>query len=257
MYKPIIDAHIHLDVYQEAERNRIIQDMGKNDVEFLVAVSNHLQSAHANLTLARENPGIKTAFGFHPEQPLPSEEEKKKLHQFMERYQQEMVAVGEVGLPYYLRKENPGMPLDPYVEMLEEFIIVAKKLDKPIALHAVYEDAPVVCTLLEKHSVKKAHFHWFKGDFKTVQRIIQNGYFISITPDVLYKKKIQELVKHYPISQMMVETDGPWPFEGPFQNCMTHPKMIHQTIRRISEIKQMNIRDVYERIHLNTINFYF
>ena len=84
---------------------------------------------------------------------------------------------------------------------------------------------------LKSIPLKKAHFHWFKGDQKTITRMIENGYFISVTPDVCYEKEIRDLVSIYPLEKMMVETDGPWPFEGPFQGQITHPSMIHQSIQ--------------------------
>ena len=43
-----------------------------------------------------------------------------------------------------------------------------------------------------------------------------NGWFVSVTPDVAYEAEIQELAARYPIGQLMAETDGPWPFEGKF-----------------------------------------
>src|SRR5690606_6145013 len=146
---------------------------------------------------------IKPAFGFHPEQSLPSTEELEQLFKFMVEHKEAMIAVGEVGLPYYMRKEQTEIPLEPYIEVLEEFVKLAKNLNKPIALHAVYEDAPTVCDLLEKHSIEKAHFHWFKGDTRTIERMIANNYHISITPDILVEKDIQSLAKIYPLTLIM------------------------------------------------------
>lgn len=251
----IIDAHIHLDKYHKDERQIILQDLDKSSVEALVAVSEDLASEKANLKLSKKDKRIKLAFGFHPEQKLPNENEIGNLQEFIRRNQDEMVAVGEVGLPYFLRKKH-NIPLAPYKEMLSLFIQQAAALDKPVVLHAVYGDASIVCDMLEKHTFNQAHFHWFKGDPKTTERMMQNGYFISITPDVLYEAEIQHLVKDYPLSQMMVETDGPWPFAGPFSNKMTHPEMIHQTIRNIAAIKQIGIADVYHALFENTKRFY-
>ena len=45
----------------------------------------------------------------------------------------------------------------------------------------------------------------------------------------------------YPLEQMMVETDGPWPFEGPFTGKMTHPHMMWHSISMIAEIKRSTI----------------
>ncbi|MFC2947036.1 TatD family hydrolase [Virgibacillus sediminis] len=256
MRKKIIDAHIHLDAYREEDRAAILQEAEDDGIDRLISVSSGLASSRVNLALSKEYPQVLTAFGYHPEQPLPPEEELADLLQFIRQNSEEMSAVGEVGLPYYLIKDDPSLPLEPYIELLEAFIQLASELDAPLALHAVYEDAPLVCGLLEKHSIQDAHFHWFKGDDKTVERMKQNGYYISVTPDVLYKPKIQKLARDYPLDQMMVETDGPWPFEGPFLHQVTHPKMIHQSVDRIAALKGRAVSSVYRQLYANTTRFY-
>ena len=253
---PIIDAHIHLDNYSEIEQQRIIDEMNQYEIESLITVSSDLQSAKSNLQLHRAHEQIKPAFGFHPEQPLLDKKEMEALCAFICLYQQEMIAIGEVGLPYYTRKENPDLQMEPYINVLDQFMMLAKQLNKPIVLHAIYEDAAIACDLLEKNKIERAHFHWFKGDMQTVERMIQCGYFISITPDVVYEEEIQQLVERYPLAQLMVETDGPWPFTGPFEGQITHPKMIHQVIETIATIKKLATSDVYEQVLENTKNFY-
>ena len=104
--------------------------------------------------------------------------------------------------------------------------------------------------------MKNAHFHWFKGDERIVRRMMTNGYFISITPDVLYEEEIQQLVLQYPLAQLMIETDGPWPFEGPFLGQTTHPRMMRESIKKIAEIKQISINEVEDTLYENTKKFY-
>ncbi|WP_042351822.1 TatD family hydrolase [Bacillus massiliigorillae] len=249
----IIDSHIHLDTYCAEEQKQILAN---EDFSYLITVSMHLQSAITNLQLAKKDQRVQAAFGFHPEQPLPSEKEIQQLLTWMDEHQDEMVAVGEVGLPYYLRQEQAAVDLEAYIALLERFILFAKETNKPIILHAVYEDAPIVCDLLENHNVTKAHFHWFKGSKETVKRMISNGYYISITPDICYEEEIQQLVQSYPLELMMVETDGPWPFEERFEGQMTSPSMIHESIKKIAHIKQVEIENVYEILYQNTIKFY-
>jgi TatD DNase family protein len=257
MSKPsLIDSHIHLDLYEGYERNKILQELELYAVEALISVSFHLQSTRTNIDLSRRDARVKPAAGFHPEQELPSEGEVEELLSFIELHQQEIVAIGEVGLPYYKIKEDPDVEVEPYIDLLERFMIESKRMSKPIILHAVYEHAPIVCALLEKHSIEKAHFHWFKGDDETIDRMIENGYSISITPDVLYEAEIQKLVRKYPVEGIMVETDGPWRFEGEFQGRMTHPGMMHRTIEKIAELKGIPEADVYKRLFKNTSDFY-
>src|SRR5699024_7219095 len=114
----------------------------------------------------------------------------------------------------------------------------------------------IVLDLLEKNGIKKAHFHWFKGDEATIKRLLANNYVISITPDVLYEEEIQVIVKQVPLKHLLVETDGPWPFEGPFQGQMTHPNMMHETMKVIAKLKGVKLADAYEQIYENTVLFY-
>ncbi|MGE7624576.1 TatD family hydrolase [Viridibacillus sp. NPDC096237] len=251
----MIDAHIHFDQYSEEQREILLTEMAQFNVTHLIAVSTHLASSMVNLKLAQHDKRILPAFGFHPEQVMLEDREQVQLFEWMRGHIEEMVAIGEVGLPYYLKQEKE-LPYQPYINLLEKFIALAAEMDKPIILHAVYEDAHTVCDLLEKYKVTAAHFHWFKGDIHVVKRMIANGYFISITPDVLYEKEIQQLVKEYPLEQMMVETDGPWPFKGIFSGKMTHPIMIRASIEKIATIKQLSFEEVSTTLYENTQKFY-
>lgn len=134
---------------------------------------------------------------------------------------------------------------------------LAKIWEKPISLHAVNSDAPVVCDLLEKHSVSKAHFHWFKVDQRTTERMLANGYFVSVTPEIAMEEPENvTLVRNYSINKLMVKTDGPWPFEGPFSGKRTHPHMIKESLKKIAEIKDMNLQEINTQIRNNTKIFF-
>jgi TatD DNase family protein len=252
----MIDAHIHLDHYQDDEIERMLSD--SVNIDCLLSVSFNLESCKRNLQLAKTYNKVRTAFGYHPEQSLPSKKYLNDLVDWIDKHRNEMAAIGEVGLPYYLRMEQKitSEQYFEYIELLEIFIGLAKNWVKPIVLHAVYDDAPIVCDLLEKYDISKAHFHWFKGEEKTIERMIENGYYVSITPDVLYEKEIQQLVYSYPLNQLMVETDGPWPFKGPFLNQKTHPHMMLETILAIAKIKDLPSKSVSEIILNNTKEFY-
>lgn len=258
MYKyAFIDSHIHLDLYNEVQRDQLFKDLHSNNaIQGLVAVSMDQNSSAKNLQYARQSAKIYPAFGFHPEQPLPTAQECTSLFDFMNVHLGEMIAVGEVGLPYYSRLENPSIPHEPYIQLLEKFIVFAKEHDKPIILHAVYEDARIACDLLEKHNIKKAHFHWWKGDKTTRQRIANNGYYISVTPDILYELEIQDIIQNFPLEQLLVETDGPWTFEHTFSGKMTHPLMITQSIQKIGELVNLSEKQVASQLLSNTKNFY-
>lgn len=256
----LIDAHIHPELYSLDDRKRVLEQLGAS-VEAIIAVSLHQDSCRTNLELARAYSGMYLpAFGYHPEQPIPDMEVEKQLFTWIREHHTEAIAIGEVGLPYYNRTESEARgesyDLNPYIALLERFIGLSIELNKPIILHAVYEDADIVCGLLEKHGVTTAHFHWFKGPKHTVRRMAKNGYYISITPDVCYEEEIRELVRIYPIEQLMVETDGPWPFEGPFKGRTTLPDMVREAVQEISLLKGLDLLEASKIIHENTRRFY-
>lgn len=251
----MIDSHIHFDQYTKEQQHIILSELSLYEISHLIAVSTDLESCKENLALSQKDSHILPAFGFHPEQAMLSEAGQKELFNWIRENNEHMIAIGEVGLPYYLHKEK-GVLYSPYLELLEKFIALSSELHKPIVLHAVYEDANKAIDLLEKYQVTAAHFHWFKADIETIKRMIKNNYFISITPDLLYEEKIQWLAEVYPLEQIMVETDGPWPFEGPFTGQMTHPKMMTATIAKLAEIKHKPLEQVANTIYENTRRFY-
>ncbi|WP_110930206.1 TatD family hydrolase [Paenibacillus bouchesdurhonensis] len=257
----MIDAHIHLDQYEDAAIDQLIKKMRPSGVDGLISVSTNLESSKTNLALSKLYPGIvHPAFGFHPENPLPSQEELRQLLSWMQLHAQYMIAVGEIGLPYYLRRqmtrEGSDIDMTAYVQLLEQFLGFAKQHDKPVVLHAVYEDADLACDLLEKHHIHKAHFHWFKGAKHTVQRMAERGYYISFTPDLLNEAEIIELARSYPLDRVMVETDGPWPFKGIFEGQLTQPPMILEVAHAWASIQKITFEAACLQLRENTRRFY-
>ncbi|WP_230632570.1 TatD family hydrolase [Paenibacillus athensensis] len=258
---PAIDAHIHLDLYNEADIAGILERLPQTGVEAVIAVSLHLTSCRTTQAWKHRYPGrVVAAYGYHPEQAVPAEAELNELLAWMTANAAEAAAIGEIGLPYYSRKEaeskNEPFELAPYVELLDKQLQLAKELNKPVVLHAVYEDAALVCDLLEQRGVSKAHFHWFKGPLETVRRMIAAGYFISITPDVHNEPEIRELVRIYPLELMMVETDGPWAYEGAYARPLTEPAMVLGAIEQIAAIKELSVEAAAEALYANTKRFY-
>lgn len=257
------DTHIHLDKYGEQAAN-LVRESIADGLEALVAVSMDLPSCQRTAALAAEFSGVVLpAYGFHPEQPLPEEALIDQLFAWIEemysRVGEELI-IGEVGLPYYSRLEafKAGEVFDevPYVKLLERFIAYAAKRDLPIVLHAVYEDAHQACDLLETYNIRRAHFHWFKGDDAAIRRIVQNGWFISFTPDIVYDPETKSLVGKVPLAHILTETDGPWSFAGPFAGRNTHPSMILEVLPFLAEAYGLTLESAAQILSRNAASMY-
>lgn len=258
----MIDAHIHLEQYEPKALEQMLNELPSMEIEALIAVSMNLDSCARTQKLAATYPGVvRPAYGFHPEQPLPQEAELSALLEWIEvQAREDFIAVGEIGLPYYSRAEalerGEAFDMEPYIQLLDQLLELASRLDKPVVLHAVYEDALIACDLLEKHDIKRAHFHWFKGPEEAIARMLKNGYYLSFTPDILYETEIQELARRYPPELVMAETDGPWPFEGPFAGRVTHPSMIRDVATAWGVLHGYTLDQAEEILTANTKRFY-
>src|SRR5699024_10064928 len=94
---------------------------------------------------------------------------------------------------------------------------------------AGYHPEQELHNLLQKHEYDRAHCQSAKTYYNTLELMVKKGYMISINTDIIYKERIQELVKFDPLDLMMVETDGPWRYEH-LDKVMTPPKMLYDTI---------------------------
>ena len=253
----MIDAHIHLDHYPKQDIPLLIDVWRETGIEGVVAVSTNLSSCYETLDLACRFPDfVYPCLGWHPEQPLPNDHELDELIQLIRMENHRIAGIGEIGLPHY-SLEKLGYPsLEPYLELVTMFLREANDHRLPVALHAVHDKAAIVIDLLQREQVTKAHFHWLKADSATLQAIIQSGYMVSVTPEVCYRKRDEILAAQVPLGQLLLETDGPWPFAGPFQGKQTTPVFLQDSAIKIAELKEIPLSAAKKYVTRNARMFY-
>ncbi|RAK18429.1 TatD DNase family protein [Anoxybacillus vitaminiphilus] len=250
----MIDAHIHLDQYPNVEAE--MKKWEEAGIKGVVAVSTDLRSSYRTLELKLKFPHfVYAAIGFHPEQTLPNETDWNEWLHLVKTERHRLSAIGEVGLPYYTLKQS-SFSLANYVEFLEKVTEAADTYDLPLVLHAVHEHAELALTILRKYNISSAHFHWLKAPLPVVEKIIQLGYYISVTPEVCYRQRDQLLLSHIPLEQLLLETDGPWPFTGPFANIKTSPLLLFESVKCVAKAYQKSVESVRKQVLTNTLKLY-
>lgn len=257
----IVDAHIHLDQYPWEELDRLIEDWQAHGVAGVVAVSTDLRSSYRTLELKRRHPAfLHAALGWHPEQPLPAAQDRDELITLIRTAarQQGVAAIGEVGLPHYTLtgSQEDASRLSQAQDLLTELASLSVELGLPLALHAVHDKVPAVLTILERSGVTKAHFHWLKAGTEDIARIVRGGYYVSVTPELIYRERDQQLLRQIPPSLLLLETDGPWPFGGPFQGVRTTPLLIRDTARKAASLTNRTEAELLRICHDNTNRLY-
>ena len=200
----LIDTHAHLD---EIENLDVVLEQAKAaGVIAIIAVGQDAVSNTKTLEIAARYPGfIYPALGYHP-WSIKEAEIKDNLD-FIRTNISKAAAVGEVGLDY-LKDLLKTVDKDLQKRVLLELLQIAKDNDKPALLHTRYawQDA---FDLVKRAGVNKAVFHWYTGTSSVLRDIIDNGYYISVTPAVEYHEEHRRAVKETPLDQLLLETDSP------------------------------------------------
>ncbi|MDQ0337950.1 TatD DNase family protein [Caldalkalibacillus uzonensis] len=256
-----IDAHLHLDQYLLRYGKEKLHDMINHwqlaGVRSVVAVSTDLASAYRTLELKHSYPDfVFAAVGYHPEQPLPTEKELCELFSLVRQERRWVAAFGEVGLPHYTLNKMGHPLLEGYTELLRLFLQHSQMFDLPVLLHAVHDKVQPVFELLQEENVSKAHFHWLKAPQEMIQKIVKAGYYVSVTPEVCYRKRDQRLVELVPKKNLVVETDGPWPFAGPFEGQETTPLLLQPVVEKVADIKRLTPRELACQLAVNVNNLF-
>ncbi|HEX6082530.1 MAG TPA: TatD family hydrolase [Methylomirabilota bacterium] len=254
----IIDSHCHLHDPAFADARGTVIRATEHDVWGIVAVGCDAATNERTLQAAVDNgKGVWAALGFHPEWKLETadlEAVEGQIHAHHSR----LVAVGEVGLPWY----NLGAASDPDSvrriarERLDRMIDLAVRYDLPVILHAPHGAAADAVAALKRRSVDRAVFHWHKASPEVTREIVDAGYLISVTPDLVYRARDREMVETVPIESLLVESDAPWPYQGEFENVTSGPWLVARVAEEVAKIKQLPADEVTYQLTVNTCRLF-
>lgn len=250
----MIDCHCHLE-QKEYEKNREqIIEQCKRELCALVTCAAHPKDFEMTLELTNKHKNfIFCTLSIHPE--YIKEINKNEINNFIEiirKNKDNIVAIGETGLDFYWIKEQELR--EKQKELFRKFIALAKELSLPIVIHS--RDAQIECIeILEQEGMKhkKVLMHLFT-DRKNLQRVIENGWFVSIGPGITKSKDIKKIARDVHLNKILLETDSPW-FAQENQKYGT-PLNVRLVAEKIAEIKHISIEEVEKQTDLNAVAFF-
>jgi len=246
----LVDTHTHIcDSSFDADRGEILHNAAAAGVGAIIAVGEDMADARRNIQLADEHPMICPAAGLYP--TILDLDQARQMHAFIRSQRSKLVAIGEVGLDFWVVKEEPQKELQK--EILKGFIDLSKELDLPLNIHSRSAGRHAVALLLEAGATR-VQMHAFDGRASAALPAVEAGFFFSIPPSLVRSRQKQKLVKHLPLSYLLVETDSP--VLGPDPNQRNQPANITIAIKAIAELKGINEEKVIEAISENTIRLY-
>ena len=251
MATPILtDTHTHIgDESFDADRRAVLDRAAEAGLTAVIAVGEDLADAERNLALARKFPILKPAAGLYPAHlDLAAAE---ALCAFIRRHRSQLVAVGEVGLDFWVAKDADQRQRQRHI--FARFVDLAIELDLPLNVHSRSAGRHAV-DLLVARGARRVQMHAFDGKITAARPALEAGYFFSIPPSIVRSRQKQKLVRHLPLEALLVETDSP--VLGPEPNVRNEPANLGVSIRTIAAIKNLPEEEVADAVVANTRRLY-
>jgi len=256
----LVDSHIHLASPKYTDLSGLFSRAKSRGVIAVIATGTGLEVNQKILLLGKRFKNfVHCVIGLHPESPnYLSKDDVSRVIQNIIKWKHSIVAIGEVGLPYYsiIDSEHFERETEKASSSLTAFLVLAEKEKLPVILHAPHKSAERALQLLRKHNIEKAVFHWHKSPLEVTRKIIGDGFYISVTPEIVYEERDRRLVKTVPLSNLLLETDGPWSYEHEFSGKLTEPYFVRRIAEEIAQIKGVSLIDVAETTTENAIKLF-
>jgi len=256
----MIDVHCHLEQPDyDKDRDAVIRICKQ---QLRAVITSCANPAHFGLTLqlVRNYKGfIFSTASIHPSYVEKfSEEETIEYIEQIKSNKDHLIAIGETGLDYNCIKEAEWQ--EKQKQLFIRLIELAKQLQLPLVIHNRDSTEDTVETL-EQHAGKRVHMHMFTNR-ALLNRVIDNGWLISVNTLLLRSKNVKKIVRDCPIEQLMLETDSPWLGIGsngkikPKDEVRNKPTAVRLVAEKIAEIKKIGIELVDKQTTNNAIGFF-
>lgn len=200
-----IDTHCHLDAAEfDADRDAVHAAALAAGVDTILLPAVATANFSAVRDCCRRYTGCLPAYGIHPLYVMRAEEaDLLVLRQWLEAEQP--VAVGEIGLDFYVADVDPLRQEHFFVEQLK----IARDYDLPVLLHVRRS----VDTIL-KHLRRiggRGIAHAFNGSRQQAEEFIRLGFKLGFGGAMSYdgSTRIRRLAAELPLSALVLETDAP------------------------------------------------
>jgi len=250
-----VDTHAHL-FYENFNEDleKVIQRAKENQIDYIIVPATDLQTAKAAIALSEKYDFIYSAVGVHPHET--KDWNKNYLSELKDLITHDkVVAIGEIGLDYYY----DFSPKEKQIEAFKDQIELSLEVNKPIIVHNRDSDKDMM-EIIRYYSCNglKAQFHCFNASLNDAIELIKMNHFISFTGNITYKKSElnRKILKTLDINHLLLETDSPFMSPNPYRGKRNEPSYLINSIKQISEIKNLSVEDVGKITSLNAFRIF-
>lgn len=241
----MVDVHAHL--YGEAFREdleEVLKRAEEAGVVTILCVSETVADAEEVLSLARKDRRVKACAGLHPE--AAEDEALEEMVRFIRQHADELVAIGEVGLDYWIAKDEATRETQRRV--LARQVSLALELGLPLNVHSRSAGRHTI-SLLKELGAKEVLLHAFDGRASSAAGGLEAGYYFSMPPSLVRSSQKQKLLRSLSLERLLLESDSP--VLGPTLDERNEPANLQVTCAEIARIKGIPKEEVARITTLN------
>lgn len=236
----IIDTHCHVYDSEMGNADEIIRQAAENDI-YVILNGTDPSSNREILELSQKHENVYAALGyFHTLADEITDDDISLLDRQLSS--DKVIAVGEIGLDYYHRKDNK----DSQKLLFEKMLNLAQKHDLPVIVHS-RKSIQDTFDVLKNHDVVGS-MHCYQGSAEMAREFIKLGFYIGIGGPITHvnNKKIRKMAKEIGIGHMLVETDSPYLTPEDKRGEKNTPLNLKYIIRKIAEELDMKEDEVMQ-----------
>ena len=246
-----IDSHCHMDsVLLSQNSEKVFSACVAEGVDSIIIPSVAKENFDKVIKIAAKHKQCVYALGFHPMYLKGFDDGDLELLEYY-LLNNNSVAVGEIGLDLFVKKNNQSLQEDIFLSQLK----IAKKFDLPVIMH-VRGAIDLVLKNLRKIKVRGGIAHAFNGSFQQADQLIELGFKLGFGGVMTYprSKHIQALAKQLPIEAIVLETDSPdMPPEWLGNDKNNQPKELGRIAEFFCHLRGLEPSKTADIIRVNTI----
>ena len=240
-----IDCHVHLDPFTDSEVGEILSRARRVGVRVVISAGTTIESSRRSLELSARFPGLFSGVGIHPMdiREAFSEATYSTLRD-LALSTEKVVVMSEVGLDFMEGAPDRAIQYPAFREQIR----LARELALPVVFHSRESHDEVFRVLREERAFDVGGvMHYFQGDFRTAQKVMDLGFYISLARPLLRLPYLQETAVKVPLESIVLETDAaPQPFKSKRENW-TEPRHVASVAQTLAELKGLDVEEV-ERV---------
>ena len=251
----MIDSHCHLDQQPLlGDLNNIINRSKEVGIEKLLTISTTLNSFNEISKLVNFDPIIYGTFGIHPHE---ADKELVTESAIIEKIKtnKKIIGVGETGLDFYYNNSDKKNQINSFINHIEAAI----DLNIPLIVHSRNAETDTFDIINRyKNQNLKVLMHCFTGSLNLAKKLLDLDAFFSASGIITFKNSnsLQDTFKFLPDNKILIETDSPYLAPEPMRGKKNEPSFIHHTLKKLAQIKKIEINKL-DNITTNNFNNLF